>query len=441
MSPSNPTIPFAREGQCAILIPILLKMIRKLLTSVLYWLTWPFKRLYALIGKKRVEEFELQPIKLGAKIICVGNITLGGTGKTPTVRWIVEQIKRLHPAMKVGVHLRGYRGEMENIGGIVSDGKKIYAGPREAGDEAFLMARELLELGIPVAVGKHKAEAGAAMIDRFGLDVLVFDDAYQFTSLARDLNVLLIDALRPFGEAGFPREGMMREPLESLSRADVVILTRTELISGGDLKGIINRIKPYLRTGTHIFLSSFIPQSLSAIKSGYGADTELLMTRRAMPLSAIGNPRGFELMLEKLGMRLVKPLRYADHHRYTSKDIQYINKRVLEEGAHIILTTEKDAVRLGRRLNELHAPVYSIPIKFEMRKEEEFLEILNQVLRNTITVKQSESKLKSDAGERIFSVKEDYERLSTDPRPAKTEGSSAMPAGKPTEGKSPENYW
>ncbi len=389
-------------------------MLRQVLHTLWYWLTWPLVKLFAIVGKKRVEEFTLKPMGLPAKVISVGNITLGGTGKTPTVMWLVKQIRRMHPDMKVGIHLRGYRGEMENMGGVVSDGTKIYAGPREAGDEAFLLARELLDLNIPVGVGKHKIEAGMAMIERFGLDVIIFDDAYQFTSLTRDLNILLIDALRPFGEAGFPREGVMREPLDSLNRADIVILTRTELVSGEALKGIIRRIQPFLKPGCDVFLSSFIPQKVMAIKSGIEADIDLVSRRKALPLSAIGNPRGFELMLEKLGLRLLKPLRYPDHHRFTSRDIANINRKLIERGGHLIITTEKDAVRLGRLLNDVQAPIYSVPVEFDIAKEDNFLKILNEVLCCTVTVKQSESDAISDPDDRLFSVKEEYNRLASE---------------------------
>lgn len=408
-----------------IISKILISMVRKILHTLSYWLTWPLKKLFALIGKKRVEEFTLKPMSLPAKVISVGNITLGGTGKTPTVMWLVKKIKKLHPHLKVGIHLRGYRGEMENRGGVVSDGKKIYAGPREAGDEAFLLARELLELNIPVGVGKHKVVTGKAMIKRFNLEVIIFDDAYQFTSLTRDMNILLIDALRPFGEAGFPREGVMREPLDSLDRADILILTRTELVGGGALRGIIDRIKPYLKPGTHIFLSSFIPQKIIAIKSGIEADLELISQRRALPLSAIGNPRGFELMLEKLGLRLLKPMRYPDHHRFTPRDISNINKRLIERGGHLIITTEKDAVRLGRLLNDIQAPIYSVPVEFEIAKEGEFLKLLNEVLCSTITVKQSGKELTTTADGRVLNVKDDLERIASEEDALSRETSTA----------------
>ena len=106
----------------------------KLLKSIFNWLTWPLKRLYMALSHKRVEEFALEPMVLPAKVISVGNITFGGTGKTPTVIWLAKKMLVLKRGLKVGVHLRGYMGAMEDTGGIVSDGKRILAGPREAGD-------------------------------------------------------------------------------------------------------------------------------------------------------------------------------------------------------------------------------------------------------------------------------------------------------------------
>jgi tetraacyldisaccharide 4'-kinase len=398
------------------------------LKSLVNWLIWPLKKLYMLLSHKRVEEFALKPMLLPAKIISVGNIAFGGTGKTPTVIWIAKQIQRLNPKMKVGVHLRGYTGLMESGGGIVSDGKHILAGPVEAGDEAYLAAKELLKAGIPVGLGKHKAETGMALIKRFGLDALVMDDAFQFTSLKRDLDVVLIDATRPFGEAGFPREGMMREPLSALGRADVIILTRSDLVGGGVLRGIIDRFKPFLKPGTHVFLSSFIPKTVKAVNSNTEADLELLSRRKSVPLSAIGNPRGFERMLEKMGLQLLKPLRFADHHRFNKKDIEYINKQVADQGGHVIFTTEKDMVRLGRLAVEIEAPIYTIPIKFELKGEGEFLNILNRALCSGMPVKHHAEVHKSAEEPRVFAVKKDYERMAQGRTPSKPPATKPEPA-------------
>jgi tetraacyldisaccharide 4'-kinase len=406
--------------------------------TLFHWLTWPLKKLYTLWSHKRVEEFALKPMILPAKVISVGNITFGGTGKTPMVMWLAQQVRRLKPELKVGVHLRGYLGKMEDSGGLVSDGKRILAGPIDAGDEAFMVAHKLLEYGIPIGVGKHKAEAGAALIERFGLDVLILDDAFQFTSLTRDLDIVLIDTTRPFGEAGFPREGVMREPLNALERADVIVLTRTGLVGGGVLRGIIDRIKPFLKPGTNIFLSRFLPKAIMAVKSGTTANMEVISHRRAVPVSAIGNPRGFELLLEKMGLRLLKPIRYPDHHQFTQRDIAYINRQVLDEGGHTIMTTEKDMVRLKRLMKDLEAPIYCVPIELELKGEEEFLKILNKVLCSDITVKQLQKEAGIPSEERIFAVKDDYERLARGAEPHKT---TAAKVAEGSDAPSEEEWW
>ena len=390
-------------------------MLLQWVKSIWYWITWPVKRLFVAWSHKRVEEFSLQPVRLPAKIISVGNITFGGTGKTPTVVWLAKKIRQLDPKLKLGIHLRGYMGEMEQCGGLVFDGVRFFAGPKEAGDEAYLTSTKLKDLRIPVWVGKHKAVEGAKFISRFGLDLVIFDDAYQFTSLARDLDILLIDATRPFGEAGFPREGVLRERLTALERADLVFITRTNLVSGGDLRGIIDKISNHLRPGTNIFLSTFEPASVHAVKSDTKANMELLPTRKAMPLSAIGNPRAFERTLEELDLNTVKPIRYPDHHQFTKSDIQYINRQLIERGAHLIVTTEKDTVRLGKLVNSIEAPVYCLEIKQTIKGEEELLRYINRkLLRSSVTAEQKIKPSRKPADKPVFSVRNDYERIAAD---------------------------
>jgi len=219
----------------------------------------------------------------------------------------------------------------------------------------------------------------------------------------------------------------MRELLAAMEKADIVILTRTELVSGGVLRGIINRITPFLKPDTHIFLSSFIPRSIKAVNSNVDADFDLLCRRRAVPLSAIGNPRGFELMLDKMGFSLQKPLRYPDHHQFTRRDIEYINRQVMEQGGHIILTTEKDMVRLGKLVKGFEAPVYTVPIDFKVKNESEFLGVVNEVLCSNVTVKRLFADTASVKEEdNLFSVLDDYKRIAskeesteTVPNPAK----------------------
>ena len=122
------------------LFRILFMMFIRFLKSIVHWLAWPLKKLYTALSHKRVEEFALEPIMLHAKVISVGNITFGGTGKTPTVIWLAKKLLQINHDLKIGVHLRGYLGAMEDVGGVVSDGRRILASPRESGDEAFLIA-------------------------------------------------------------------------------------------------------------------------------------------------------------------------------------------------------------------------------------------------------------------------------------------------------------
>ena len=194
-------------------------------SSLLGWCLYAGSRIYELVVRLRVRLYQagvFDTKRLPCKILCIGNITAGGTGKTPMVHYVAGLLKGLDE--KVAVISRGYGGAAQRTGGIVSDGRATLMDVEESGDEPQLLSSRLT--GIPLLVGKDRHRTGALALRTFGSTTLVLDDGFQHLPLWRDLNLLLLDSLRPFGNGHCLPRGMLREPPDQIERADALILTR-----------------------------------------------------------------------------------------------------------------------------------------------------------------------------------------------------------------------
>jgi len=292
---------------------------------------------YGLVQRLRVWCYKsrILPTRcLGVPVISVGNLTLGGTGKTPTVVFIAELLKEngYHPA----VLSRGYGGESTLGLNVVSDGREVLLPPEEAGDEPVMMARRLD--GIPVLTGKSRYITGRFAIDNLGADILILDDGFQHLPLHRDLNILLCDHKNPFGNGCIFPAGELREPLGEIERADVICITRWRGEAGGDLNGRNPRNVPVVATVLK-------PESLVNPQSGEVRELEYLRGHKVAVFCGIGNPGDFQRSLETLGAELVGRYAFPDHYAYRGEDLQEIETRAREAGAEMLVTTEKDAVK------------------------------------------------------------------------------------------------
>ncbi len=192
--------------------------------------------------------------ELPCKVISIGNITVGGTGKTPMTIYVATEIKRA--GFNVVIVSRGYKGRAEKHGGIVSDGRRIYMDADQAGDEPYMIACRLND--IPVVVGKDRFAAGMLAIDKFQPDVIVLDDAFQHLKLKRDLDLVLLDHRRPFGNTHLLPRGVLREPVSSLARGAACILTRCR--SGAEEAALSSSAQiQMLVPGIPVFTSSYVP--------------------------------------------------------------------------------------------------------------------------------------------------------------------------------------
>lgn len=292
--------------------------------------------------------------RLPCKVVSIGNITLGGTGKTPMSVYMARLIHGF--GCRVAIVSRGYKGSAEKNGGVVSDGQALLMDPSSAGDEPFLMAQQLLPLGIPVIVGRDRLRAGRRAVQRYQTDVIVLDDGFQHVRLARDLDIVLLDAQHPFGNGYLVPRGTLREPLSSLSRADACLLTRCPRAA------IAKRFAGHSQTNRSptgddrrrpVFAAAhapFISECFSAKHSdGWAAKIQMNEWRGCPVFAFSGLARNdtFQKMLCEMGFDLRGYAAFADHHDYSRDDILAIAQRADRKGANLLVTTEKDRVKLA----------------------------------------------------------------------------------------------
>jgi len=288
--------------------------------------------------------------RLPKQVISIGNITVGGTGKTPVVALIARFC--LERGKRVAVLSRGYGGLSEGKTGIVSDGKNILMTSAEAGDEPFMLAEKIP--GLMVVVGSDRYKAGLYAVKHLNPDIFILDDGFQHMRLHRDLNILLLDNARPFGNGHLLPAGLLREPLSAAKRANFVIYTRcgesepSEYFSGIPFCG-----------ATH---------ELAGIVSQAGLQTEPfsnLSLIRGVAFAGIAEPASFFSMLDKAGLSLSAKLSFPDHCRYGGEEIAEIMETSESVKADYLITTEKDAVKLSpylQKLGRVYAAVLEVRI-------------------------------------------------------------------------------
>jgi len=326
----------------------------------LYLLSLPYG------GAVRARSFlySLQLLKkreLPCPVISVGNITVGGTGKTPLVMALAKGL--MARGISVAILSRGYK-RTKTSEPVVSDGKTIFLSPEESGDEPFLMAKACQ--GIPVLVGKDRFINGQLALQRFGVRGLLLDDGYQYLPLYRDINILLVDSTIGFGDYHLLPRGILREPLSHLRRANLFLINKAaEPAAYQSLEKKIQEIYP----GAQVFHSDYLPVSLVGPEEEQeGLDS--LKGKKVLALSGVANPNSFSSMLRKCGMKIVEEVIFPDHHVYTTRDISFIQEKA--EGVDGIVTTEKDMVKL-KKLDSGHPPIWALRIEMKIWEEEEFL--------------------------------------------------------------------
>ena len=278
--------------------------------------------------------------RLPCRVVSVGNLTVGGTGKTPVVIALVEHL--LARGRRVGVLSRGYRRRSREAELLVSDGRTVLAGPAEAGDEPHLIATRCPRA--IVAVGSDRYRLGRWVLERHPIDCFVLDDGFQHLGLHRDADLLLVDVSDPTGLQMLVPAGRLREPLAAASRATALLMTRTDL---GDWRDIAETIEQAAGRIAPPILSRFRAETLINVATGEVRQAGTLAGRTIVAFSGIGSPVSFGLLLRRLGFKVGGEMIFADHHAYQAADLESVRERARQSGADLIVTTEKDAGKVA----------------------------------------------------------------------------------------------
>lgn len=275
--------------------------------------------------------------KTAVAVISVGNLTVGGTGKTPMVIMLAQhlQAKGFRPA----VLSRGYGSKATSPVNIVSDGERIFMDGAEAGDEPVLIARSAK--GVPVLTGAERIVTAAVAVERLSADVLILDDGFQHRQLARNIDIVLLDSANPFGNGFLFPAGPLREPLNALKRADMIVVT-----DSFDDAGQMPRSIPGIPPGIPLFRATRRPQGLRRGGTDQPVPLDHLQGARICAFSGIGAPDSFRQTLTRLGADVVRFLSFPDHYCYDMEDLARIQKESAKVEASVIVTTEKDGVHL-----------------------------------------------------------------------------------------------
>jgi len=294
--------------------------------------------------------------KLGCKVISVGNITVGGTGKTPMVIMLANLLR--DRGYRPVILSRGYGGRQKNRINVVSDGENICMNSQNAGDEPVLIAKSVRNT--PVITGKNRYLTGRYAVDHFEADVLILDDAFQHRSLFRDIDIVLLDNEKPFGNGFVMPRGELREPANALGRADVIVKTGTkDRDQGSGVRGQAPRDRdqgPGVRDQglgvsgqqavTPVYNAYRVPKSLLKAGTGEIYPLDYLRAKKVLAFAGIARPDSFKRTIASVGGETAAFLAFPDHHVYTCGDIIQIEKAVTQCAAQLILTTEKDGIKL-----------------------------------------------------------------------------------------------
>ncbi len=291
--------------------------------------------------------------RLPCLVVSLGNLTVGGTGKTPLTSHVASFLRE--SGYRVGIVSRGYGRRRGRSPLLVSDGRSLLADAASAGDEPCLMARD--NPAVPVAVGADRVAAARLLMRLTPCEVLLLDDAFQHRRLARDIDLLLVDGRDPWGNGKMLPRGPLREPVDSLARADALVVTRSDGRGPEALRSALGRHHP----GVPQFHCRLVPRGFVK-PDGETVGPAALHGFSAYAFSGIARPERFEDDLKGLGLRIAATRRFPDHHAYRRRDLEEIGAEARLSGADVLVTTEKDLVRIVQP-PEGPTPLYALAIQ------------------------------------------------------------------------------
>jgi tetraacyldisaccharide 4'-kinase len=334
-------------------------------------------RVFGLIVRVRFFLYEkrvFHDINLGCKVVVVGNLTVGGTGKTPVTEKMARTLSER--GRKVAILSRGYKSRSDSLPRkllrwftqgeaprphVVSDGKTLLLGSEEAGDEPYMLARNLLPLGVAVLVHRNRVQAGAHALKHFGCDTILLDDGLQYLPLQRQINILLVDKTNPFGNGYLLPRGILREPIRNLSRGSCVFLTKSDGKPDPALLETIRRHNP----DAEIIECTHAPRRLSTLDGTTTLPLDYLQGRRVATFSGIATPERFEEFVRRHGGQILHTQRFLDHHQFSEEDLLDVFDDAIASDAELLITTEKDAVRINPD-RKWRLPLYYLRLEIDI---------------------------------------------------------------------------
>ncbi len=328
-----------------------------------------------------------RPHALGSQVISIGNLTVGGTGKTPIVEVFARTLQQ--SGRKVAILSRGYRKEedpflqrlwkrltfsyTDSPPRVVSDGKHLLLDSALSGDEPFMLAQNLPD--VAVIVDADRVKAGKYAVQQLGCDTLILDDGFQYLHLKHRLDIVLVDRTNPFGNRRLLPRGILREPVRNLKRAGFIFITKSNGDGAPELVPILRQHNP----DAEISECRHQAKYLQDIFTKERVPLDYIKDLPVAAVSGIASPKGFEDELIRLGARVLYHKRFADHHRYTQQEIIDVINKGLQRGAKIVVTTEKDAVRFPM-LERRDLPMFFLRVEIEMLTgAEEFRAWINRI--------------------------------------------------------------
>ena len=347
----------------------------KLATGV-RWLLFALSKIFQVLVKARRFLYNVRILRdstLGVQVIAIGNLTVGGTGKTPVVEKFARELR--DEGRTVAILSRGYRSKPPPLAQslfnkllfreettpprVVSDGKSLLCDSETSGDEPYMLASNLKD--VVVLVDKDRVKSGRYAIEKFGCDTLLLDDGFQYWKLrGRRTDIVLIDCQQPFGNKHLLPRGTLREPPSHLARANTIFITKSD----GNTAELRAQIAQHNSTAS-IIECIHQPLYFEDVFTGERHGLEFLRGKRIAALSGIAQPESFEASLRKMGSELVYSKRFADHHRFSQQEILNVINRGKKRQAELIITTQKDAVRFPK-IDRRDLPIHFMRVEIKI---------------------------------------------------------------------------
>ncbi len=300
-------------------------------------------------------------------VISVGNVTAGGTGKTPVVSFLTEWL--LLGGLRPTILTRGYGAKMNlSKSHQVSDGQRLLLSQEEAGDEATYLALNLKNTS--VWIGANRVQSGQLATKSSDTNIFILDDGFQHRRLRRNVDLVLLDALNPWGWGAVLPRGLLREPKGGITRADAILISRSNQVTSLQLKKLtdeISKIAPVLP----IICLTHAPTKVCDLKGQEVISLESLREKRVCLFCGLGNPQGFFLTVAELGAQILDEVPFPDHYVYQEEDLLFLATKAKEQGAEVLLTTEKDGVKIFER--DYGLPIWVLKIEIAFKNGEETL--------------------------------------------------------------------